>query len=610
MPSAITDLYDRVTDSTTGRPVISALASGKALAAPSITLTDATNWTVTTAIHFSIYTTVTAGGLTVKDTTSQTDWKGTLAGTTISNMTLTGGTDRTYVAGAIVELTPTARYAKDLYELISAHANADGSLKTAPIQTALGLGTGTLNGWNVLGYTPNTITANGNHSYNMVYNSVDLTGTISNGQRLKGTRTVTAPTQCTSLNGTTQYYSKTTPNKMAWTNNFVVSQKVKPSAYQLGVFQSRFDGTNGWIAQMLADGRVQLNGFSGGGANGFAFTSYQSIPLNKWSDVAIQLDMSVTTNSATTNYIMIDGADVPGVATRTGTNPTSLVQAGNYQIGAQNGATTLFAGKIVQVASYNAKVTQATILASMNQPLTGSETSIASAYSFSNSIVDLNTTTPNDLTANGSAVATTLDTPFTQTTTGITTGTTNFAIITAISFSTNTTVTVQVPEGDTLPTSGGISAVSYSSQKAPYGFPAQQDKWQIITISKGANTNNGASTGDTYYNVGSFYMSVPVGAFKLKASVCVQSSMGSTTSHGAGAGIGTTAGNSRDVATNTASYSTAVDCRGTAVMEANVVNTVATTYYINIGSVDQAAAALYLVGATNNNTFIAELAYL
>lgn len=135
MSAAITDLLTRVTDSTTGRPVISALAApGKALAAVSVNITDATNWTTTTAVHVSIYNTVVAGGLTVKDTTTQTDWKGTLSGTTISNLTITGGSDRTYTAGAIIEITPTARYAKDLYEWGITHANVDGTLKANAIQ--------------------------------------------------------------------------------------------------------------------------------------------------------------------------------------------------------------------------------------------------------------------------------------------------------------------------------------------------------------------------------------------------------------------------------------------------------------------------------------------
>ncbi len=95
MPGNITDKLDRVSDSNTGRPVVTTLAApGHSIAGTTHNIAAATNWTTTTAIHYSIYTTTTIGGVAVKDATSQTDWKGTLSGTTISGATPTGGTDR------------------------------------------------------------------------------------------------------------------------------------------------------------------------------------------------------------------------------------------------------------------------------------------------------------------------------------------------------------------------------------------------------------------------------------------------------------------------------------------------------------------------------------
>lgn len=117
MAGVITDLIDRVSDSSTGRPIIANLAApGKSIGAASINLDAATNWTTSSAIHFSIYETTTVGSTVVKNPSTQTDWKGTLSGVAVSNLTLTGGTDRAYTAGAKVEITPTARYAKDLYD--------------------------------------------------------------------------------------------------------------------------------------------------------------------------------------------------------------------------------------------------------------------------------------------------------------------------------------------------------------------------------------------------------------------------------------------------------------------------------------------------------------
>lgn len=368
-------------------------------------------------------------------------------------------------------------------------------------------GTASAEGWSALGATPNTVTANGNRSYDLVFNANDLTDTLTNGMRIRTARTVAAPVQCTSLNGTTQYYSKSSPNKMTFTDDFVVSAWVKVSSYSQSMIVSRSNSTNGWFLELLSSGQVLLVGSNGGALNYSQVASYQSVPLNKWVHIAAQLDMSSFTATTTTSYIMIDGVDVPSSVTRSGTNPTALVQAGNLEIGSYNGGALPFPGKIAQVAIYNAKVTQATILASMNQKLAGTETNLASAYSFSNSITDLNTTTPNDLTANGSAVATNADSPFGNS--GVST-TIDYGIVMAKSFSTNTTLTIQVPEGCTIPTSGGVASMDYSTQAVPYGFPRRKDKWRIQTIIKTATSSTGVVSG-TWYNIANTQISIPAG---------------------------------------------------------------------------------------------------
>lgn len=137
MPS-ITDLLTRATDSTTGRPVIAKLGSAKTIGASSITISVNTNWTQISHVYIAIYT-VTAAN--IKDPTTQTDWKGVLSGTTISNMTLTGGNDRAYTTDAYVEITFTSRWAKDQYDWAMAHANQAGALLPSAVQTAIGTGT-------------------------------------------------------------------------------------------------------------------------------------------------------------------------------------------------------------------------------------------------------------------------------------------------------------------------------------------------------------------------------------------------------------------------------------------------------------------------------------
>jgi hypothetical protein len=308
---------------------------------------------------------------------------------------------------------------------------------------------------------------------------------------------------------------------MTWTDDFAVSGWVKLSSYTATDMNiaSRYNGTSGWQLYINSSAQVTIIGRNAGAGNFSGATSYQSVPLNKWVHIAGQLDMSTFTATTTTSYIMLDGIDVATSVVRAGTNPTALVQAGNLEIGSTNGGTTPFPGKIAQVAIYSAKVTQATIRASMNQTLTGSETSLAAGYTFNNSINDLSANA-NNLTANGGAVATALDTPFTQTVTGVSTGTTNFGIVTAISFSTDTTLTIQVPEGGTLPTTGGLSAAYYSLVKVPFGFPAQRGKWTVGWYCYSNNlallgTSGAWGTGATTATTG---FTIPVGEWQVTYS--------------------------------------------------------------------------------------------
>jgi len=419
------------------------------------------------------------------------------SGSQVTSVVWTAGTNQTHALGATVVDYATATHISMMTKGITQSLNQDGSLISQAVLDALNLGAGASDGWTPFGYSLTSITALGNRSYTAVVSGTDTTGVTSVGQRLKLPRTVTAPTQCTSLNGTTQYYNKTSPAGMTFTDDFVVSAWIKLSSYQQGGIASRYNGTSGWLFQVESTGQITLRGYNAGSANSSSVTSYQSVPLNKWVHVAAQLDMSTFTATTTTSYVMFDGKDVPAAVSRGGTNPTALIQAGNLEIGTFN-AGTFFPGKIAQVAIYSAKVTQATILASMNQTLTGSETSLISAYKLdqASGLNDLNANA-NNLTAQGSPTYAS-DTPFTNPVTGtsVTAGTTNYGIIMAQSFSTNTTYTIQVPEGETLPTTGGIGTVSYSTQKTPYGFPVYNEKLvaEVLLVANSTVTSTGAAT--------------------------------------------------------------------------------------------------------------------
>src|ERR1039458_1512758 len=285
----------------------------------------------------------------------------------------------------------------------------DGGITSAKLATATvtidKLGNSVLAGWAPLGSAPSAVVANGNRSYNLTFSSIDLTSILSPGMRLQLTRSVAAPTKCTSLNGSTQYYSCASASLtgMNFTDTFSASAWVKLSSYALGVIVSRYNGTSGWDLNINASGQLQLIGFNANVANYRAITSFSAIPLNKWVHVAATLQMSDHTSS--TCAIYIDGVLAPSTIASGGTAPTSLIQAGNLEIGSTNGGTAPFGGKIAQVAIYDAVITGSTLLASSTLAIAGAEASLVSAYSFNSVITDLNSN-HNDLTANGSALAT------------------------------------------------------------------------------------------------------------------------------------------------------------------------------------------------------------
>jgi hypothetical protein len=459
-------------------------APGHSISGTTITVGSTTNWPTDTGVTFAIRQVDSSGALVAG---TYTEWNGTVSGSTITNMTLVYGTDQVYPAGSTTQVYIPVSAARDneLVDGLLEEHDQDGthgditptSVNTGAI-TATSITTSalTISGsafsevWAAVGDNPDTITYNGNRNYDLVFNSNDLTDTLSPGMKLKLTRTVAAPDQCADLeSSSSQYFNKTSPAGMTFTDDFTCSAWIKLESYADCAIVSRYNGTSGWTFRVENTGRVYLQGYNAGAANTSYVRSYASLPLNKWVHVSAQLDMSAFTATTATSYVMFDGLDVPAEVGRGGTNPTALVQAGNLEVGGVNGGTSPFDGKLAQVAIFNAKVTQATMRTYMSQGLSGSETSLISAYSFDNAITDLNTTNANNLTANGGALATNADSPFADAKTA---GLQEYAEINAVTFSTNTTVNVRVPDTCMIPTSGGVSASYYAVGAYPYGLPA------------------------------------------------------------------------------------------------------------------------------------------
>lgn len=456
-------------------------------------------------------------------------------------------------------------------------------IRDVRVQAAVSAGaSSTSSTWTDTGYVPGTVTYNGNRSFQAVVSGADLTSFLSTGMRLKLTRTTTPPTQCTDLeSGSSQYWSKTSPAGTTFTDDFCVGAWIKLESYASMMVISRYNGTSGWTLQINSSGQVVLFGVNGGAANVSSVTSYQSIPLGKWVHIAAQLDMSAFTATSTTSYIMIDGVNVPCSVARGGTNPTALVQAGNLEVGSWNGGLLSFDGKLAQVWYSNAKITQSTIQGFISQSMTGSETSIVSLFKFDGNGND-SSANANNLTAQGGATATTVDSPFNST---------EYGVITKIAFSTDTTMTVQVPEGYAIPTStGGLSAMAYSTAANPLNFPSDRGKWRISSILRTQTAVTSNATYNTFASNG-WAISVPIGAFNVgaylpmysAATTAVAFNLSNTTSI-----IGVATG-SEDLAWTARVQSAAASTSyNNAIVENYQVLTAATTYII------------YTVGATTS----------
>lgn len=371
-------------------------------------------------------------------------------------------------------------------------------------------------GWIPMANTPNTITNNGQQSYDLVFNSVDLTSFLTPGMRLRTTRTVAAPNQCSDLeSSSSQYASKTSPTGISFTDDFTCMGWVKPESYtgsDMAII-SRYNGsTSGWILYVDGYGRVNLFANNAGSAS--SIISYGSVPLDKWSHIAVTCDLSGASFA-----IYINGISVP--LARTGAN-TAVTQAGNLQVGAYN-STFFFDGKLAQLAVFSSVLSQATIRSYMSQGLAGSESTCVACFPLNGNFNDANSNA-NHLTAAGSAVATNADSPFGGQNDRTISTTLDYAIVTRVSFSTNTTVTVQVPDGCTIPTSGGVSAMSYSTQRIPYKFPNSRSRWRFYSYAKAPIDGSGSL--DTWGGGGNMAVLIPIGSWHVDYSLHQYSDQG------------------------------------------------------------------------------------
>ncbi len=365
-------------------------------------------------------------------------------------------------------------------------------------------------GW-VTGTLPavSTITHNGNRSYTITHASSVAT-IVSEGMRRRFTRTTPANTYMGgAFNGSSHYFTKTSPSGTLGTvtNNFTIEAVVQPTSYAVGYICGRGDATpaNGLGIATEADGRVRVAVFNGGAANYRFVATYQSLPLNKKTHVAVSW-------TGGTVVVYFDGVSVPVAAASTsGTAPTTAGTGGDFSIGRIGAyAGNYFPGYISNVAVFDAVLSAATIRDHATRKLTGAETNCIGAWSLDNTAVNQQAPGTNDLTATGGVGYTNIS-PFGNN--GVS-STLEYALTMSVS-SDGLTEVVQCPEGCALPAgSSTVTSSAYSVMASPFGFVSDKGRWEISS-SLQMNNTGGATAATTCYDRFLANLTIPVGSWDV-----------------------------------------------------------------------------------------------
>lgn len=122
-----------------------------------------------------------------------------------------------------------------------------------------------------------------------------------------------------------------------------------------------------------------------------------------------------------------------------------------------------------------------------------------------------------------------------------------YGICTAISFSTDTTLTLyggtdyDVDDTGTFP----ISGFNYSIAKTPLGFPMNRIKWTVVA-SDSVDRIQSSPIAGTWYNLGGFSASIPIGMWSLEYNVALWANNTAGTNVGCYSSLSTSASSEND----------------------------------------------------------------
>lgn len=341
-------------------------------------------------------------------------------------------------------------------------------------------------GWTTGLTAPTSITNNGGGSYSILH-PASVAGYKSANMRNRYSKSVAASSQCADFEASSsQSAAKTSPTGLNQTDDLTFEGWIKLESYGTMMLLARTatPGTTGWRFYIESSGLPQANG-----AARYA-NAYQRLHLNRWHHVAMTLDMSAGAATFIIDGVLSSSSALSGAG-------ASWTADGDLTMG-RAGASNYFDGKASDFRLWSTVRTETQVRANMSQALVGNESGLIGYWKLNGNFND-STSNANNLTASG-ATATNADTPF-----GASTA---YSITQSIS-SDGLTETVQVPYGYTIPTSGGISAMAYSVQEAPYDFPLMPN-----TITKSAFNPGSVSLSNTSQNLASSGLILPLQVFR------------------------------------------------------------------------------------------------
>jgi hypothetical protein len=425
-------------------------------------------------------------------TANQATFRGTKQGNDFINCKWTeGNVGASHSSGATIIDYDSSTHYNLVTKAVRAHANSDGTLKTTAVQAALNIATTSVD-WQPLATTPTVVSSNGQREHVIRYTGVNYTDRINEGFKLRVPRTGTTPTTSMAfVSASSQYASKPSPTGFSFTTQYTIETWVYLDSFKNQGFVSKniTDGTDGFRFYSDTTGVLAIEN------KGRYATTYQSLPLNKWTHIAAAVD-----TTANTVVFYIDDVTAPGTSL-SGTG--ALVQVGDLRLGSSSIPSTQgLNGKLAVTRIWSTIRTAAEIRDNANKEVPASTTGLVGQWKGNGSWND-SSANANHLIASGGAVNNFASHPYSAV---------EYAKIMKVAYTGgNTDVTIFT--GPCVLPNETLGATSYSSVAEPYGFPASSNKWALTVYLRVASPVG--NTSGTYYQPVGLSLLLPTGSWKL-----------------------------------------------------------------------------------------------